>query len=131
MNRCNLVVLLVSVSVFEFCEADLYMHNPRGSNNRLNERSANRRNGNRLFDSQNNNRGGYNVGDLGNEQRGFEENNAMQINGDYAESENPQRFVRMMDQSTNVAEDASRVQYDMIHLSDSTVRVTWTNQHGC
>lgn len=29
-----------------------YMHNPRGSNNRLNERSANRNNGNRMFDSQ-------------------------------------------------------------------------------
>lgn len=39
------------------------MHNPRGSNDRLNERSAQRRNANRLFDSQNNNRGGYNVGD--------------------------------------------------------------------
>ena len=31
---------------------DVYMHSPRGSNNRLNERSANRNNGNRLFDSQ-------------------------------------------------------------------------------
>lgn len=31
---------------------DTYMHNPRGSNNRLNERSANRRNANRVFDSQ-------------------------------------------------------------------------------
>ena len=32
--------------------ADVYMHCPRGSNNRLKERSANRRNANRLFDSQ-------------------------------------------------------------------------------
>ena len=31
---------------------DLYLHSPRGSNNRLNERSANRNNANRLFDSQ-------------------------------------------------------------------------------
>ncbi|CBY15670.1 unnamed protein product [Oikopleura dioica] len=43
--------------------ADVYMHFPRGSNNRLNENSEGRRNGNRLFDSQNNNEGGYNVGD--------------------------------------------------------------------
>lgn len=43
--------------------ADVYMHNPRGSNNRLNEKTATRANGNRLFDSQNNNRGGYNVGE--------------------------------------------------------------------
>lgn len=39
------------------------MHNPRGSNNRLNEATATRANGNRLFDSQNNNRGGNNVGE--------------------------------------------------------------------
>ena len=31
---------------------DVYMHNPRGSNNRLNENSANRKNANRAFDSQ-------------------------------------------------------------------------------
>ena len=31
---------------------DIYLHNPRGSNNRLNERSATRKNNNRIFDSQ-------------------------------------------------------------------------------
>ena len=31
---------------------DVYLHNPRGSNNRLNERSANRNNANRMFNSQ-------------------------------------------------------------------------------
>ena len=45
----RLVCLLAAVSLV--C-GDVYMHNPRGSNNRLNERSANRRNGNRMFDSQ-------------------------------------------------------------------------------
>ena len=54
-----LALLVITSSVM----ADVYLHNPRGSNNRLNERSANRANANRLFDSQNNNRGGYNVGD--------------------------------------------------------------------
>ena len=39
--------------------ADIYMHSPRGSNDRNCERNANRNNGNRLFDSQNNNAGGY------------------------------------------------------------------------
>lgn len=39
--------------------ADIYMHNPRGSNNRLDERSLERNNERRLFDSQNNDRGGY------------------------------------------------------------------------
>jgi len=49
-------VLLLLIG-FVFC--DLYMHNPRGSNNRLNEQSANANNQNRLFDSQNNAAGGY------------------------------------------------------------------------
>ena len=43
---------------------DVYLHNPRGSNNKLNEQNNNVQNNNRLFDSQNNNRGGYNVGSL-------------------------------------------------------------------
>ena len=66
---------------------DIYLHNPRGSNNRLNEATAVRTNANRAFDSQvwikkiylfiinhfifnsknnkikNNNRGGYNIGE--------------------------------------------------------------------
>jgi hypothetical protein len=40
-------------------EADVYMHNPRGSNDRNCERNVNRNNGNRMFDSQNNAKGGY------------------------------------------------------------------------
>lgn len=60
MNFCYISVLVLAISR---CYGDVYLHNPRGSNNRLNERSAQRRNANRLFDSQNNNRGGYNVGD--------------------------------------------------------------------
>jgi hypothetical protein len=43
---------------------DVYLHNMRGSNNRLDEANRDRNNGNRMFDSQNNNRGGYNVGSL-------------------------------------------------------------------
>ena len=42
------VALICALSV----NGDVYMHNPRGSNNRLNENTANRNNGNRLFDSQ-------------------------------------------------------------------------------
>tara|TARA_R110002050_G_scaffold92308_2_gene193194 strand:- start:185 stop:1624 length:1440 start_codon:yes stop_codon:yes gene_type:complete len=57
-----IAVLLVLCSIVN---ADVYLHNPRGSNNRLNENTANRNNNNRLFDSQNNNKGGYNVGDQG------------------------------------------------------------------
>ena len=44
----SLLVLLIAVSAY----ADVYMHNPRGSNDRNCERNDNRNNGNRLFDSQ-------------------------------------------------------------------------------
>jgi hypothetical protein len=40
---------------------DIYLHNPRGSNNRCDERTNDRNNANRLFDSQNNAAGGYAV----------------------------------------------------------------------
>jgi len=56
----TLVATCLLVSVY----ADVYMQNPRGSNNRLNGQGRNRGNANRLFDSQNNARGGYNVGGL-------------------------------------------------------------------
>ena len=57
----KVAVLLVSVLALAY--GDIYMHNPRGSNNRLDEQNANRNNANRVFDSQNNERGGYNIGD--------------------------------------------------------------------
>ncbi|PIK57202.1 hypothetical protein BSL78_05901 [Apostichopus japonicus] len=59
--RCAAILTFLVAAVL----GDVYFHNPRGSNNRLNEQSAERTNANRLFDSQNNNRGGYNAGDEG------------------------------------------------------------------
>ena len=41
------LLLIVSLT-----NADVYFHNPRGSNNRLNEASTARSNANRMFDSQ-------------------------------------------------------------------------------
>lgn len=51
---------LVAALFAALATADIYMHFPRGSNNRLNEANRERNNGNRLFNSQNNNRGGVN-----------------------------------------------------------------------
>ncbi|CAE1249025.1 Protein DD3-3 [Acanthosepion pharaonis] len=45
-------------------KADIYLHNPKGSNNRLAEESVARANNQRLFNSQNNNNGGYNTGSV-------------------------------------------------------------------
>lgn len=56
--------ILAVLAIIVGAHADVYMHNPRGSNNRLDENGRERNNGNRMFDSQNNNRGGYNVGSL-------------------------------------------------------------------
>lgn len=55
MKYASLVVVLCVAYVF----GDLYLMNPRGSNDRLNEANENRNNANRLFDSQNNAKGGY------------------------------------------------------------------------
>eukprot|EP00854_Cymbomonas_tetramitiformis_P000676 gene676-1131_t len=57
-GKCILSLCMFN-SLFRFVISDVYMHNPRGSNNRLDEANRERNNGNRLFDSQNNNRGGY------------------------------------------------------------------------
>ena len=47
-------VLLSALLVSLMClvSADVYMHSPRGSNDRNCEKNVNRNNGNRLFDSQ-------------------------------------------------------------------------------
>jgi hypothetical protein len=61
MAKLSVASILVAFLV-AYAAADLYMHNPRGSNDRLNEANNNRNNANRLFDSQNNAKGGYCVG---------------------------------------------------------------------
>lgn len=90
-------------------QADLYLHSPRGSNNRLNEKSANRNNGDRLFDSQNNNRGGYNVGDR---------------------TDNPSTQYLPPSQTFDI-NDPSGAQYQMVFFERSVLTFEWTNQHGC
>uniref|UniRef100_F6TG38 Self-marker protein n=1 Tax=Ciona intestinalis TaxID=7719 RepID=F6TG38_CIOIN len=63
------IVLLLCIAVVN---CDVYLSNPRGSNNRAREATATRANGNRLFDSQNNARGGYNYGDKTNQRSSSE-----------------------------------------------------------
>jgi len=56
-----------SILLTSLTSAQVYLHSPRGSNNRLNEQTANNANPYRLFfanhNSENNRRGGYNVGE--------------------------------------------------------------------
>jgi len=51
--------LLVVFLFATYVAADMYMHNPRGSNGRNREANTNRNNGDRLMDTQNNAKGGY------------------------------------------------------------------------
>ncbi|EDV25347.1 uncharacterized protein TRIADDRAFT_55329 [Trichoplax adhaerens] len=96
--------LLLLLALTSNCFADIYLHNPRGSNNRLNEKSANRRNANRCFDSQNNNRGGYNVGDKTNQA---------------FTAETGQHRMRYFQSGPTSGR------------GKSTLLLEWTNQHGC
>ena len=51
-SEAKMKFILLVLSALVAVQGDVYMHNPRGSNNRLNEQSANRNNANRVFDSQ-------------------------------------------------------------------------------
>eukprot|EP00493_Phyllostaurus_siculus_P027269 UN27616 len=86
---------------------DTYLHQPRGSNNRLNEDTQNRAQGNRIFDSQNNNKGGYNVGDRTDEKS----------KRDYDKQYQMSYFMS--------AKGATEKE------GNSYFPIEWTNQHGC
>jgi len=122
--------LLLLACLVSFVAADSYLHNPRGSNNRLNERSANRANGNRLFDSQNNNRGGYNVGDRTKDA----------FNGDQPLGNKNGNLGPLPDTGLShydvggiyqIGEAMSPGQYPLVHMEGSEMHVEWTAQHGC
>jgi len=94
----------------DVADADLYMHHPRGSNNKLNEVSNNVQNDNRLFDSQNNGAGGYQVGD-----------NCVGAPGNTCQNSNGNYDKTMM--------GATKGQ--MYFYEGSKLAIEWTNQHGC
>jgi hypothetical protein len=58
MHKPKGLILLIGIFLIS-CYADIYLHNPRGGNNRNCETTTNRKNANRLWDSQNNDAGGY------------------------------------------------------------------------
>ena len=48
----KVIVAVLGLLMVNLVHGDMYLHNPRGSNNRLNEAKTARTNANRLFDSQ-------------------------------------------------------------------------------
>lgn len=99
--RSFLVVLPASLVA-----GDIYLHAPRGSNNKLNEVSNNAQNQARLFDSQNNAAGGYQVGDNCDPV-------CSNANGQY-------------DANTPGAGEGQ-----MYYYEGSLLHIDWTIQHGC
>jgi len=101
-------VLLLALAL-GVVRGDIYMHNPRGSNNRLDENTANRQTGNRVFDSQNNERGGYNVGDR-----------------------TDQPFRDNYDNQFHMLHFMSAPDYKATNGKHSSyLDIEWTNQHAC
>ena len=94
--------------------ADLYMNNPRGSNNKLNEVSDNVRNDNRLFDSQNNAAAGYQVGDKCVGGCAIDTNNDRNAAPDTYKSDYP-----------------GAMEGSMYYYTSSLLQIEWTAQHGC
>lgn len=104
----------VAASVAAFARvgyADVYMHNPRGSNDRNCERNVNRNNGNRLFDSQNNAAGGYAC------PRG--------VGNDNFQDEAGQKTFSVPGLGT------WKQNKRMYYYEGSILPIEWTNQHGC
>jgi hypothetical protein len=99
--RCTRAAALISLAA-----GDIYLHSPRGSNNKLNEVSNNVNNNNRLFDSQNNDAGGYQVGDACDPV-------CSDANGGY-------------DETASGAGNGT-----MYYYVGSVLPVEWTAQHGC
>merc|ERR1712038_660916 len=64
INKKIMKLVFIAQPLLAFlASANVFLHSPRGSNNRLNENSAQNSEPKRLFYSNNNRRGGYNVGD--------------------------------------------------------------------
>lgn len=97
----------IAFSLVAVVSADLYLHNPRGSNNKLNEQQNNVRNNRRLFDSQNNDNCGYQVGD--------------------------KCIPNCLTPGTNTYNPATpgAGQGSMEFYEGSELKIEWTNQHGC
>eukprot|EP00962_Isochrysis_galbana_P043928 scaffold16888_cov121-Isochrysis_galbana.AAC.4 len=87
-------------------QANVFLHSPRGSNNKLNEVSNSVRNRMRLFDSRNHPSGGYQVGDNCNP-------TCSDANGTY-DSTMP-----------------GAGQGQMYFYEGSILDIEWATQHGC
>merc|ERR1719230_2471916 len=97
---------LLLLTLLTAVHGDVYLNNPRGSNNKLSEQSNNVQNDNRLFDSQNNGAAGYQIGD----------------------------DCKPVCQDGNENYDAEKegaMQGIMTYYQGSELYIEWLEQHGC
>lgn len=113
LSTLSLATVFALLECSQGVQAQLYMQNPKGSNNRLNEATDIVTTANRLFTSNNNLRGGYNVGDRA----------VTAFNG-----ANPYVPITKMYDTEDIATTG---QYDMQYIEGSRLQVQWMNQHGC
>ncbi|XP_029634270.1 protein DD3-3 [Octopus sinensis] len=105
--KCAISCLLL-FAIITAVNSDIFCQSPRGSNNRLNEKSAQRKEANRLFDSQNNNKGGYNVGDA----------------TDAAAKKVEDQYQMKYFQSASISRKDPK-------KGNTFLKLEWVNQHGC
>jgi hypothetical protein len=149
MSRVSLFLVFL-VLLISLVSCDVYLHHPRGSNNRFREQTGTRQSNNRLFDSQNNNRGGYNIGERNSHPADQAPTVKMMV-----ESSNGLDFSSVAfgtgatagTQITNIFHPFRRVPrtpvialdsdqepnalYANVYLEGSELQIDWTNQHGC
>eukprot|EP00511_Aplanochytrium_stocchinoi_P010951 CAMPEP_0204872480 /NCGR_PEP_ID=MMETSP1348-20121228/38341_1 /ASSEMBLY_ACC=CAM_ASM_000700 /TAXON_ID=215587 /ORGANISM="Aplanochytrium stocchinoi, Strain GSBS06" /LENGTH=824 /DNA_ID=CAMNT_0052027371 /DNA_START=76 /DNA_END=2550 /DNA_ORIENTATION=- len=137
---CVVLFTFVTLNI-SYVNADVYMHNPLGGNDRnCGGTGANRDNGDRLFDSQNNDKGGYSCPRSFPfpcyKYSGFEKSccngqNILNPNKDMVD-----RFGNIVESeiTLNNANCSNVVpptkQDTMYYYEGSVLRIQWTNQHG-
>lgn len=137
--------VLISVFLSTSVHGDVYLHNPRGSNNRNCENDENRNNNNRLFDSQNNNKGGYACPRAtpfkcylkdGNDQNECNNKNENLQNDqqrkDAVSDVPPNNLLTVGPNGQLARNDEDYVPMErMYYVKDSVLPIEWTAQHAC
>ena len=125
--------LLVLAIALDAIQGDIFLHNPRGSNDRNcpDSNSENRQNGNRLFDSQNNAKGGYACPRAYpfacyKKPEGTERDACNALNTGLTDAEAKAQALP----DGTVAHPEAVNTPKMFYYSGSEIPIEWTNQHG-
>lgn len=125
--------LIAALAALQLVQADVYMHNPRGSNDRGCETNDNRNNDDRLFDSENNAAGGYACPHAWPfscytmmDEASREACNQWNADQNYDDIS----ALNMMDEG-GVKDPKGTRTPRLYYYEGSVLQIEWTNQHGC